>query len=80
MRLEFRQRYHQLVLGFSADRSTSQLHAALEDDDPVVFGAWGQRRQASDLRVRRHVLQMMRSPHGFGQTLPALRFKKKKKK
>lgn len=74
---EYRQRGYQLVFGSRAGPPTSRLHAALEDDDLVVFGAGGQRRQASDVRVGSHVLQMMRSPHGFGQTLPALRIKRK---
>lgn len=78
--LEYRQRQYQLVFGSRADPPTPRLHAALEDDDLVVFGARGQRRQASGVRVMWHVLQMMRSPHGFGQTLPALRIKKKQNK
>lgn len=75
--LEYRQRHYQLVFSFRADPPSSRLHAALEDDDLVVFGPWGERRQASGVRVRWHVLQMMRTPHGLGQTLPALRIKKK---
>lgn len=68
-----------LSSGFWDGPLTSRLHAALEDDDLVIFGAWGHRRQASDVRIGRHVLQMMRGPYGFGQTLPALGIKKRNK-
>lgn len=48
------------------------LHDALKDDDLVLFGAWGQGGQAFNVRVRRHVLQVMGTPHWFGQIFPTL--------
>lgn len=46
------------------------LHDALKDDDLVVIGPGGQRRQGLD--VRGHVIQVMGPPYWTGQVGPAL--------
>lgn len=47
-------------------------HDALHHNHLAALGHWGQGGQAPDSRVLSSVLQVVETPHGLGQVLPAL--------